>query len=67
MFSLWCIQYIAVELEQPFGRGVDDLDLASAQEEFNESLVSDVSIRSAMLKGWLGLVALFLSPGICWL
>lgn len=31
VFSLWCIQYIAIELEQPFGDGVNNLDLAYAQ------------------------------------
>eukprot|EP00746_Dinoflagellata_sp_MGD_P014694 gnl/MRDRNA2_/MRDRNA2_132349_c0_seq1.p1 gnl/MRDRNA2_/MRDRNA2_132349_c0~~gnl/MRDRNA2_/MRDRNA2_132349_c0_seq1.p1 ORF type:complete len:529 (-),score=62.40 gnl/MRDRNA2_/MRDRNA2_132349_c0_seq1:209-1795(-) len=39
VFSLWSIQYIAIELEQPFGDGADDLDLAYSQNEMNESLI----------------------------
>merc|ERR1719473_1756237 len=40
VFSLWCIEFIARELEQPFGDGIDDLDLAISQSEMNESLLT---------------------------
>eukprot|EP00746_Dinoflagellata_sp_MGD_P082864 gnl/MRDRNA2_/MRDRNA2_32933_c0_seq1.p1 gnl/MRDRNA2_/MRDRNA2_32933_c0~~gnl/MRDRNA2_/MRDRNA2_32933_c0_seq1.p1 ORF type:complete len:658 (+),score=77.43 gnl/MRDRNA2_/MRDRNA2_32933_c0_seq1:206-2179(+) len=39
VFSLWCIHYIAMELEQPFGDGVNNLDLASSQTEMNQALM----------------------------
>eukprot|EP00746_Dinoflagellata_sp_MGD_P086047 gnl/MRDRNA2_/MRDRNA2_34040_c0_seq1.p1 gnl/MRDRNA2_/MRDRNA2_34040_c0~~gnl/MRDRNA2_/MRDRNA2_34040_c0_seq1.p1 ORF type:complete len:629 (-),score=68.06 gnl/MRDRNA2_/MRDRNA2_34040_c0_seq1:193-2079(-) len=39
VFSVWCIQFIGVELEQPFGDDRDDLDLAGSQEEFNKLLM----------------------------
>lgn len=40
VFSLWSIQCIARELEQPFGKGADDLDLPGAQTHMNDCLVS---------------------------
>eukprot|EP00746_Dinoflagellata_sp_MGD_P019977 gnl/MRDRNA2_/MRDRNA2_146440_c0_seq1.p1 gnl/MRDRNA2_/MRDRNA2_146440_c0~~gnl/MRDRNA2_/MRDRNA2_146440_c0_seq1.p1 ORF type:complete len:439 (-),score=71.13 gnl/MRDRNA2_/MRDRNA2_146440_c0_seq1:47-1363(-) len=40
VFSLWCIQFISVELEQPFNDGIDDLDLVNSQREMNDSLIT---------------------------
>merc|ERR1719171_827585 len=37
-FCYWTINYIAVELEQPFGDDVNDLPLVEMQEDFNKSL-----------------------------
>eukprot|EP00746_Dinoflagellata_sp_MGD_P003688 gnl/MRDRNA2_/MRDRNA2_107149_c0_seq1.p1 gnl/MRDRNA2_/MRDRNA2_107149_c0~~gnl/MRDRNA2_/MRDRNA2_107149_c0_seq1.p1 ORF type:complete len:733 (-),score=90.35 gnl/MRDRNA2_/MRDRNA2_107149_c0_seq1:858-3056(-) len=46
VFSLWSIQCIARELEQPFGNGVDDLDLPGAQAHMNDCLASLLHPRS---------------------
>eukprot|EP00746_Dinoflagellata_sp_MGD_P034746 gnl/MRDRNA2_/MRDRNA2_18304_c0_seq1.p1 gnl/MRDRNA2_/MRDRNA2_18304_c0~~gnl/MRDRNA2_/MRDRNA2_18304_c0_seq1.p1 ORF type:complete len:468 (+),score=51.90 gnl/MRDRNA2_/MRDRNA2_18304_c0_seq1:391-1794(+) len=37
---LWSIEFIAKELEGPFGRCVDDLDLEAAQNHMNECLIT---------------------------
>ena len=41
VFSTWCIQFIGNEMEMPFGDNADDLDLASAQNEFNRAIYSN--------------------------
>merc|ERR1719210_2565587 len=38
VFSFWSINYIAVELEQPFGDDANDLPLHDMQEDLNISL-----------------------------
>jgi len=38
IFSFWSINYIAVELEMPFGDDLNDLPLHDMQEDFNRSL-----------------------------
>jgi len=38
VFSFWSINYIAVELEQPFGDDANDLPLHDMQEDMNKSL-----------------------------
>lgn len=35
---LWCLVYIAHEIEQPFGRDANDLPLVLLQQHFNENL-----------------------------
>merc|ERR1712232_561327 len=37
-FSFWSINYIAMELEQPFGDDPNDLPMAELQSNFNSSL-----------------------------
>eukprot|EP00929_Paragymnodinium_shiwhaense_P028065 TRINITY_DN16343_c0_g3_i2.p1 TRINITY_DN16343_c0_g3~~TRINITY_DN16343_c0_g3_i2.p1 ORF type:complete len:574 (-),score=47.38 TRINITY_DN16343_c0_g3_i2:276-1997(-) len=37
-FALWSINYIAAELEMPFGEDPNDLPIAALQEEFNAGL-----------------------------
>eukprot|EP00929_Paragymnodinium_shiwhaense_P091600 TRINITY_DN5151_c0_g1_i2.p1 TRINITY_DN5151_c0_g1~~TRINITY_DN5151_c0_g1_i2.p1 ORF type:complete len:514 (+),score=54.01 TRINITY_DN5151_c0_g1_i2:116-1657(+) len=38
IFAVWSINYIAAELEMPFGSDANDLPLHDMQREFNESL-----------------------------
>merc|ERR1719297_623678 len=38
VFSFWSINYIAVELEQPFGDDANDLPLREMQEDLNKSI-----------------------------
>merc|ERR1711920_142166 len=38
-FSFWGVNYVAVELESPFGDNPNDLPLAEMQEDMNRSLV----------------------------
>merc|ERR1719235_1144195 len=33
VFSLWAVHYISLQLENPFGKGQDDLDFPAAQRE----------------------------------
>lgn len=39
-FSFWSINYIAVELEQPFGDDLNDLPLHKMQADLNKSLIA---------------------------
>eukprot|EP00928_Gymnodinium_smaydae_P003227 TRINITY_DN11153_c0_g1_i1.p1 TRINITY_DN11153_c0_g1~~TRINITY_DN11153_c0_g1_i1.p1 ORF type:complete len:346 (+),score=35.03 TRINITY_DN11153_c0_g1_i1:75-1112(+) len=39
-FSVWSINFIAIEIEAPFGTDDNDLPLESLQESFNDSLVT---------------------------
>jgi len=43
VFTLWSLQRIALEIENPFGTDANDLDAPAMQEEFNEFLVQLVS------------------------
>jgi len=45
-FSFWSINYIAVELEQPFGDDANDLPLHDMQEDMNKSLVALLDHRA---------------------
>lgn len=38
-FVLWCIHFIAIEIEEPFGDDVNDLPLFEIQEDTNKSLI----------------------------
>merc|ERR1711976_94579 len=40
IFSFWSINYIALELEMPFGDDLNDLPLQYMQKDFNRSLVT---------------------------
>eukprot|EP00746_Dinoflagellata_sp_MGD_P144837 gnl/MRDRNA2_/MRDRNA2_77541_c0_seq1.p1 gnl/MRDRNA2_/MRDRNA2_77541_c0~~gnl/MRDRNA2_/MRDRNA2_77541_c0_seq1.p1 ORF type:complete len:690 (+),score=105.27 gnl/MRDRNA2_/MRDRNA2_77541_c0_seq1:69-2138(+) len=46
VFSTWCIQFIGIEMEMPFGDNTDDLDLASAQNDFNDLLLSLLQLET---------------------
>jgi len=46
VFSFWSINYIAVELEMPFGDDPNDLPLKSMQEDYNQSLLGLLHPRS---------------------
>lgn len=37
-FCMWCLLYIALEIDQPFGRDANDLPLVLLQRQFNQSL-----------------------------
>merc|ERR1719161_2819794 len=39
VFSFWCINLIAVEIEQPFGDDINDLPTHELQEEMNSTLL----------------------------
>merc|ERR1739848_425086 len=39
VFSFWCINHIATEIEQPFGDDANDLPIRELQEEVNHSLL----------------------------
>jgi len=39
VFSLWCINYIAMEIEQPFGDHYNNLPVIQMQHEFNKGLL----------------------------
>jgi len=39
VFSLWCINYIAMEIEQPFGDHHNNLPVIQMQLEFNQALL----------------------------
>jgi len=39
VFVFWCIHFIAVEIEEPFGDDVNDLPLYELQSEMNRSLI----------------------------
>lgn len=39
VFGFWCIQYIAVEIEQPFGDDVNDLPIKEMQNDMNHGLL----------------------------
>eukprot|EP00929_Paragymnodinium_shiwhaense_P089659 TRINITY_DN4980_c0_g1_i1.p1 TRINITY_DN4980_c0_g1~~TRINITY_DN4980_c0_g1_i1.p1 ORF type:complete len:498 (+),score=86.94 TRINITY_DN4980_c0_g1_i1:71-1564(+) len=38
IFAVWCINYIAAELEMPFGADPNDLPLSNLEKEFNDGL-----------------------------
>lgn len=38
IFFIWCINYIALQLEQPFGSDANDLPMGQMQREWNKSL-----------------------------
>merc|ERR1719235_2340444 len=40
VFSFWSINYIAIEIEMPFGDDPNDLPLAEMQTDLNRSLIS---------------------------
>lgn len=40
VFTFWCINFIAAEIEQPFGGDVNDIDVADLQHTYNKSLVA---------------------------
>lgn len=40
VFLLWCINFIAVEIEQPFGDDANDLDTDQMQVDMNEALLA---------------------------
>ena len=40
VFSFWTINYIALELEMPFGDDPNDLPIEEMQKDLNESLIS---------------------------
>lgn len=40
IFTLWSINYVAHEIERPFGDGCNDLPLVEMQESFNASLTA---------------------------
>merc|ERR1712039_719961 len=40
IFTLWSINYVAHEIERPFGDGCNDLPLVEMQANFNESLTA---------------------------
>jgi len=46
VFSFWSINYIAVELEQPFGDDPNDLPLHDMQEDLNKSLAQLLKIEA---------------------
>jgi len=46
VFSFWSINYIAVELEQPFGDDANDLPLNDMQEDLNKSLSQLMNIEA---------------------
>merc|ERR1712216_95759 len=39
VFSFWCINYIAAEIEMPFGDDANDLPIGRLQERMNACLV----------------------------
>ncbi|CAK0802851.1 unnamed protein product [Prorocentrum cordatum] len=39
-FTLWTMHYIAMELDNPFGGGINDLDTAWLQDQLDEQLVT---------------------------
>merc|ERR1719468_1465485 len=45
-FSFWSINYIAVELEQPFGDDPNDLPLHEMQTDMNASLIALLDVRA---------------------
>merc|ERR1712176_51965 len=54
VFSLWSLQFIAIELEQPFGRDPNDIDGARMQLDFNahiRQLLHPETLRTPGLKG----------------
>mmetsp|Transcript_43080 Transcript_43080/g.116157 ORF Transcript_43080/g.116157 Transcript_43080/m.116157 type:complete len:534 (-) Transcript_43080:179-1780(-) len=38
--SFWCLIYIALEIDQPFGEDANDLPLRDMQKDFNQSLLT---------------------------
>jgi hypothetical protein len=45
VFILWSLNFIAVEIEDPFGGDANDLDARSTQEDFNQQLLMLVSVE----------------------
>mmetsp|Transcript_39083 Transcript_39083/g.112836 ORF Transcript_39083/g.112836 Transcript_39083/m.112836 type:complete len:550 (+) Transcript_39083:74-1723(+) len=39
-FAFWCLIYIALEIDQPFGEDENDLPLREMQRDFNQSLLN---------------------------
>lgn len=39
-FSFWCLIYIALEIDQPFGEDANDLPLREMQRDFNQSMLN---------------------------
>merc|ERR1719217_1066291 len=39
VFCYWCINYIAAEIEMPFGEDANDLPVARLQESLNQALM----------------------------
>merc|ERR1712196_110613 len=46
VFFLWCIHFIAFELEMPFGEKDNDLPLDSFQRDWNKSIMTLLSKRA---------------------
>eukprot|EP00927_Polykrikos_kofoidii_P072630 TRINITY_DN6872_c0_g1_i2.p1 TRINITY_DN6872_c0_g1~~TRINITY_DN6872_c0_g1_i2.p1 ORF type:complete len:646 (+),score=98.01 TRINITY_DN6872_c0_g1_i2:184-2121(+) len=40
LFSLWCLNYTAAELEMPFGDDANDLPMQKLMQNFNDSLIT---------------------------
>merc|ERR1719181_2684535 len=38
IFFMWCINFIALQLESPFGEGENDLPMVEMQRDWNKSL-----------------------------
>lgn len=49
LFGLWCLNYVAIELENPFGRDDNDLPLEHFQWEMNNCLMMLVEVHSDLL------------------
>lgn len=45
-FVPWCLRFISMELEQPFGSAANDLDITHMQEELNQHLMMLLSPQS---------------------
>mmetsp|Transcript_54911 Transcript_54911/g.147011 ORF Transcript_54911/g.147011 Transcript_54911/m.147011 type:complete len:570 (-) Transcript_54911:44-1753(-) len=39
-FALWCLVYITMEIDQPFGEDPNDLPIRDMQKDFNQSLLT---------------------------
>lgn len=51
VFTFWCINYIASEIEAPFGEDLNDLAVRDLMTEFNESLLLLLDKRAEHLPG----------------
>mmetsp|Transcript_76241 Transcript_76241/g.210396 ORF Transcript_76241/g.210396 Transcript_76241/m.210396 type:complete len:535 (-) Transcript_76241:216-1820(-) len=51
-FSFWCLIYIALEIDQPFGEDANDLPIRDMQRDFNQSLLRLLEPAAQKVPTW---------------
>mmetsp|Transcript_25196 Transcript_25196/g.78475 ORF Transcript_25196/g.78475 Transcript_25196/m.78475 type:complete len:559 (+) Transcript_25196:79-1755(+) len=63
-FAFWCLIYIALEIDQPFGDDENDLPLKDMQKDFNQSLLRLMHPLAQKVPTWEGLANPSMKPSL---